>query len=44
MEEQKEKLKAFFKRVQVIGGDDDGDDLVNEGEYWEMKDPEKVES
>jgi len=44
MEDQVEKLEQYFQRVTVIGGGDDGDDLDNEGEYWELLNPEKVEA
>ena len=43
MEEQVPKLEAFFDRLDITRDEDDGDDFDNEGEYWEMKNPDKCE-
>jgi hypothetical protein len=42
MEEQIPRLEAFFKRCETPREEEDGDDIDNDGEYWEFQNPEKV--
>ena len=43
MADQIQRLNNFFKRMDVNLSDDEGDDTIN-GEYWEVKDPDRLES
>ena len=44
MKDQIEKLEAFYKRCDHEAPGEDGDDFDNDGDYWEFKNPNKVES
>jgi len=44
MEEQISKLESFFKRCDFAREEEKGDDIENNGEYWEFLDPEKVDN
>ena len=43
MADQIQRLNSLFKRMDVNLSDDEGDDTIN-GEYWEVKDPDRLES
>ena len=43
MADQIQHLNNLFKRMDVSLSDDEGDDTTN-GEYWEVKDPDRLES
>jgi len=44
LEEQIPKLEAFFKRCNFPREEEEGDDIDNNGEYWEFLDPEKLDN
>ena len=44
MDDQTEKLEAFYVRCAHESSREEGDDFDNDGDYWEFKNPEKVES
>ena len=43
MADQIQRLNSLFKRMDVNLSDDEGDDTIN-GEYWEVKDLDRLES
>ena len=43
MADQIQRLNNMFKKMDVNLSDDEGDDTTN-GEYWEVKDPDGLES
>jgi len=44
MEEQIPKLESFFKRSNFVRDGEEGDDIENDGEYWEFQDLEKLDN
>ena len=43
MADQIQRLNSLLKKIDVNLSDDEGDDTTN-GEYWEVKDPDRLES